>query len=109
MEALGIQSRLQLRLDELLARVGHIGADLLAPHSADSDEAAIEAESDEPLLGQSALLELEIAQVRAALGRLESGDYGVCTACGEEIAPARLEAIPEAAHCIDCAASGGKR
>jgi RNA polymerase-binding transcription factor DksA len=108
METLGIQSRLQLRLDELLARVGHIGADLLAPYSADAEEAAIEAEADEPLLGQSALLELEIGQVRAALARLESGDYGVCVVCGEDIAPARLKAIPEAKHCIDCAAPGGK-
>ena len=108
METLGIQSRLQLRLDELLARVGHIGADLLAPSSADAEEAAIEAEADEPLLGQSALLELEIGQVRAALARLESGEYGVCVVCGEDIAPARLEAIPEATHCIDCAAPGGK-
>jgi len=108
METLGIQTRLQLRLDELLARVGHIGADLLAPHSADSDEAAIQAESDEPLLGQSALLELEIGQVRAALLRLQDGVYGACISCGEAIAPARLDATPEAALCIACAAPVGK-
>jgi len=108
METLGIQTRLQLRLDELLARVGHIGADLLAPHFADSDEAAIQAESDEPLLGQSALLELEIGQVRAALLRLQDGVYGACISCGEAIAPARLDATPEAALCIACAAPVGK-
>ena len=37
------QGRLEQRLDELLARAGHIGADLLGLHSADSDEAAVEA------------------------------------------------------------------
>lgn len=108
MDTLGIQSRLELRLEELLARGAHIGADLLAPHSADSDEAAVEAEAEEALLGQSALLEREIAQVRGALSRLESGDYGVCVSCGEEIAPARLEAMPEAAQCLACAELLGK-
>ena len=92
----------------MLARVGHIGADLLAPSSADAEEAAIEAEADEPLLGQSALLELEIGQVRAALLRLQDGVYGACISCGEAIAPARLDAIPEAALCISCAAPVGK-
>lgn len=108
MDTLGIQSRLELRLEELLARAAHIGGDLLALHSADSEEAAVEAEADEPLLGQSALLEQEIAQVRAALSRLQGGSYGVCISCGADIRPARLEAIPEATHCILCAAPGGK-
>jgi RNA polymerase-binding transcription factor DksA len=106
MDILGVRRRLEIQLDELLARAGHIGADLLSPHSADSEEAAVEAESDEPLLGQSALLELEIAQVRAALSRLQDGNYGVCTSCGENIAPARLEAMPDAMQCIACAAPG---
>ncbi len=103
-----VQGRLELRLDELLARAGHIGADLLGLHSADLDEAAVEVEADEALLGQSALLELEIAQVRGALSRLKSGDYGVCISCGAEIAPARLEAMPEAAQCLACADLRGK-
>jgi DnaK suppressor protein len=102
------QGRLEQRLDELLARAGHIGADLLELHPADSDEAAVKAEADEALLGQSALLELEIAQVRGALSRLKSGDYGVCISCGADIAPARLEAIPEAAQCLAFAEVGGK-
>lgn len=108
MDTLGIQSRLELRLEELLARAAHIGGDLLALHSADSEDAAVEAEADEPLLGQSALLEQEIAQVRAALSRLQGGNYGVCISCGADIRPARLEAMPEATHCILCAAPGGK-
>jgi RNA polymerase-binding transcription factor DksA len=103
-----VQGRLELRLEELLARAGHIGADLLGLHSADSDEAAVEAEADEALLGQSALLELEIAQVRGALSRLTCGDYGVCISCGEDIASARLEAAPEAAQCLACAELRGK-
>ena len=44
-----------------------------------------------------------LAQIDAALGRLDAGTYGTCTNCGREIAPERLEATPWAALCIDCA------
>lgn len=43
-----------------------------------------------------------LEQVRAALHRIESGDYGYCVDCDEEIEPARLQARPEAPFCIDC-------
>ena len=33
---------------------------------------------------------------------LDAGTYGVCVTCGQPIAPERLEAMPAAAHCIDC-------
>ena len=40
---------------------------------------------------------------RAAV-KVREGSYGACDACGEEIPLARLRAVPEAAHCRDCAA-----
>jgi DnaK suppressor protein len=43
-----------------------------------------------------------LAQVDAAIGRLEGGTYGRCVRCGRDIPPGRLEALPWAAHCIDC-------
>ena len=42
-------------------------------------------------------------EIRGALERVDAGTYGTCTACGEPIAPARLEARPAAATCIRCA------
>ena len=39
-----------------------------------------------------------------ALGKLAEGTYGTCERCGEPIAEARLEAMPEARFCISCAA-----
>jgi RNA polymerase-binding transcription factor DksA len=44
-----------------------------------------------------------LAQVEAALVRLEAGRFGTCVACGGAIAEGRLEAIPYAATCIACA------
>ncbi len=44
----------------------------------------------------------QLAMVDAALARLDDGTYGTCLRCGKPIAPARLEALTWAAHCIAC-------
>jgi RNA polymerase-binding protein DksA len=46
--------------------------------------------------------EHQLEAIQAALARLDSGTYGTCLRCGGPIATARLEALPWAAHCIDC-------
>ncbi len=40
--------------------------------------------------------------IEEALYRMEKGTYGVCRDCGEEIAAARLNAIPWTRVCITC-------
>jgi RNA polymerase-binding protein DksA len=46
----------------------------------------------------------QLELVDGALARLDSGAFGTCLRCGKPIAQARLEALPWAAHCIDCQA-----
>ena len=46
---------------------------------------------------------LELHAVETAIRAVEDGTYGTCTSCGKSIAVERLEAIPWAALCIDCA------
>lgn len=46
--------------------------------------------------------ELILAAIDAALEKIENGNYGICTMCGKEISPARLEAVPFAAECLEC-------
>ncbi len=41
-------------------------------------------------------------KIDAALRRLEEGTYGDCFECGDEIAAARLRALPFAVRCKDC-------
>ena len=41
--------------------------------------------------------------IEAALTRIEAGTYGICTNSGTQIAEERLEALPWATLCIDCA------
>jgi len=64
--------------------------------------------SDEFLFDVSAALAENEAylhqEVDDALARLDDGHYGKCETCGMTIAAARLEALPFARDCIECAA-----
>jgi DnaK suppressor protein len=46
---------------------------------------------------------LEVSKTRAALVRLEQGDFGYCIKCDEEISPKRLDVDPTTSLCIQCA------
>ena len=55
----------------------------------------------------------ELADIDAALQRMDSGRYGECIDCGIDIPVARLQAQPSAMRCVACQekfeASGGPR
>jgi DnaK suppressor protein len=53
---------------------------------------------------ESNLLDLD-----RALAKLAAGNYSVCEVCGEEIARDRLEALPAARTCFDCATARPRR
>jgi DnaK suppressor protein len=40
--------------------------------------------------------------VKAALGRLRDGSFGICMDCNAEISPKRLAVVPWAQRCIEC-------
>jgi RNA polymerase-binding transcription factor DksA len=42
-------------------------------------------------------------QLNAALERMDAGQYGRCSACGGEILPVRLQALPATVVCVACA------
>lgn len=99
-----VKAELEERLKSLNDQIADLQVKLRAPHSRDSEERAIERESDEVLeeLERNALE--EIAHVRAALERIGEGSYGLCVNCGQPIGEARLKALTYATNCIDCAA-----
>lgn len=45
----------------------------------------------------------ERTRIKAALGRLDEGEWGWCVTCGEEIAEGRLRNDPSVATCVGCA------
>ncbi len=46
-----------------------------------------------------------LAEIDAAITRLDVGTYGVCERCGQPIGVARLRARPVARTCITCASA----
>ncbi|MEX0942104.1 MAG: TraR/DksA family transcriptional regulator [Pseudomonadales bacterium] len=54
------------------------------------------------LLANRNVTKNRLAQVKAAVTRINNGTYGYCLSCDEPIALPRLKAYPEAALCIAC-------
>jgi RNA polymerase-binding transcription factor DksA len=65
----------------------------------DDQETADKIEGYEENTGILKQLEIRYNEIKAALGRIEAGTYGVCEVGGEEIEADRLEANPAATTC----------
>jgi RNA polymerase-binding protein DksA len=108
-----LRERLLARRRELLERVQSIEANFRReddPLEKDAEEQSLQIEGDDVLKALDEVSRLELAGIERALQRMDSGTYGICTRCGEPIAPARLQALPAAEHCIRCAEKiGGLR
>jgi DnaK suppressor protein len=46
-----------------------------------------------------------LADVHAALRRMDTGSYGQCTDCGAALPLDRLEVLPQVGQCLDCRAA----
>ena len=89
------------RLREQLTRLG--GADdsmAFDENFADSGQVTAERGEVEALSGQ---LAETLEEIEDALVKLDAGTYGSCESCGNAIGEVRLEAMPAARLCIDCA------
>src|SRR5467141_3470757 len=106
-----IRKRLETDLREVVGRLRQMGGsaaleELLGPgeHWSFADEVdEIQAnERREIGFATRELLVDRVNRITAALERLDAGEYGVCSECGEEIAPARLRVMPEVLTCVRC-------
>jgi RNA polymerase-binding transcription factor DksA len=97
------KDRLRERRAEITGDLADIEDKLDDPMPKDWEDRASERQGDEVLeaLGNSELDELR--RIDSALARLEDGSYGICPKCGDTISDARLEAVPAAALCRNCA------
>ena len=102
-EHAAVRTQLEERLAELLRQVGKIEGDLGSTHDDDSQERAIEIENDEVLERLDEIGRTEVRQIRKALKRIETGNYGICSNCGQAISAARLAAVPSTDTCVVCA------
>lgn len=80
----------------------------LEPSSGGEDGDAADVASDiyerEKALALICTLEKKLLALEYALEIERVGTYGICESCGQKIAPARLEIVPEATLCVICKA-----
>jgi len=115
------QSHLTLLRNLLLFRRGELQADIHAaclaidpsagvatPPITHADQSAVQ-QAQEIDAAQAERDLAELAEVNAALKRLDDGVYGDCADCGETVPLQRLLVQPAAARCAVCQASAEAR
>jgi RNA polymerase-binding transcription factor DksA len=96
-----VRAQLEDERARLQARLRELGAgEAFDEGFADSSQVTAERGELDAIAGT---LTDSLREVEDALGKLDAGTYGACESCGQEIAPARLEAKPAARLCITCA------
>ena len=100
------ESRLHKLRNEMTARIHAIDKDLHhrdEPVEKDFAEQVTQGENDEVLGALDGEAKVTIRQIDHALLNISNGTYGTCEKCGEPISEARLEIIPYATLCVECA------
>lgn len=115
------RAEIRERLETERLRLGHLTGTLSVPNgetgskavSGDYGQDAVDMASKTLEQAQDLSIMLgmkaKLADVDRALERLKAGTYGVCEACGQPIAEARLEAWPAARFCRDDQARSERR
>lgn len=98
-----LKKELEARKATLKSRLSSIKSEVTQEHSVDSAEQAQERENDEVVDAIGNETRLSLHHVQVALDKIAEGTYGKCESCGQAISEARLQAIPEAVHCVSCA------
>ncbi len=96
-----LHMELQHQVETIAEEANPVGVDSSVPtHPADNNAELLDASI---AVGESQTQLLQ--QVHDALERIRTKTFGQCVNCGEAIATDRLDALPYAALCIDCARS----
>lgn len=69
----------------------------------DEVDAALETAAGEASSQLAEVESRELLEIENALARIKDGTYGKCESCEKAIAPVRLNALPYATFCIQCA------
>lgn len=73
-----------------------------SPDPGNAEAGSMKFEYEKELSMQQNAVDL-LHKVERALVRIDKGEYGQCESCGADIPTARLDALPYANLCVDCA------
>ena len=102
------QTRLLGELDQLQANLPPIEVGREGSPFGKREEEATESFELEKRLALEKQIRDQLDEVEHALRKFEKGTYGLCDNCGQPIAPARLEVLPQASLCMNCKAKNEK-
>ncbi|HWN81648.1 MAG TPA: TraR/DksA C4-type zinc finger protein [Candidatus Udaeobacter sp.] len=108
-----LKTQLNAERDRLMTELGYMERRLLrnSPRDASGDlsgysfhlaDAGTDADEREKAAQLTSAEGRLLADIDAALERMEAGTYGVCAGCGGDIGFKRLAAMPSATRCIAC-------
>jgi RNA polymerase-binding transcription factor DksA len=100
-----LRAQLEAERDELRRRLAELGFGddgglEYDGNFADSSQVTAERGEAEAL---ARTLRETLTEVEHALSKVADGSFGMCESCGNPIAEPRLEAMPAARFCMDCA------
>ena len=103
MDEKNIRQKLLVELESLMGRSDRIDAHWQEAPPADWAELATHRENEEVIESLDERTRQQILLIKQALRRMEADEWRDCSNCGEEILPARLEALPTTTLCVACA------
>src|SRR5215470_941444 len=98
----GYRRMLLEKRDAVLAGLGTKVNDLSRSGRVAEEDQAQQSHEEFVSLRLNGIEYLQLRQVKEALDRLQTGDFGICMACDQPIAPKRLQALPWAKYCVRC-------
>lgn len=104
----GEQKRLLEELEQLQASAYPIDERRDGSPFGKREEEATESFELEKRLALEKRIRDQLIEIEHALAKFDDGTYGSCDSCGQPIDPARLEALPQAALCLNCKALRAK-
>jgi len=101
------RKRLAEQLEQLRASLPTDNRREGSPFGKREEEATETAELENRMALEKRILD-QLTEVDSALNKFEKGNYGICENCNKPIAPARLEALPQATLCMNCKSNQSK-
>jgi len=105
---LALRARLQgdmTQMEDNALNKDHHQATSMPNHMAELGSGNFDREFTLSLLGSE---KNALDKIEAAIERIENGSYGACEICGAKIPKSRLDAVPYAAECVQCASQQEK-
>ena len=96
---------LESRQEQILKNISGVNEELSQLNQLELNDEADHASVDNSSMIESAIVqqqEQELREINVTLGKISTGDYGICDMCEDPIGFQRLKVKPHAIYCIDC-------